>query len=653
MIIKNGSRICVYQKEKRIWSPMFICRKRHKASRKHRSKQGPPKSVNTVRAEYTQHGCNHTEGGWPRDINIADLEQTQRFRKKVEKDDSYINTVLQLSNSMEFCILQNNAFNIYEMYFDDLESGCLVDKSSARTVNMYRDPCPIKRPVTHVSWSPDGGSRIAVTHCNFDFQRAPSDLSTASYIWEVENPNKPEHTFQWPVAMSCLEYSPKDPHSLVSGLLSGQVACWDTRRGAEPVDVSVLETSHRDPVHNCIWINSKSGTEFFSSSMDGQVKWWDTRKMEEPLETLVLDANKDEQLLSRAMGASSLEYEPTIPTRFMVGTENGMVLACNRKGKTPAEKMSMQFKAHPGPVVALQRNPGFIKNFLYHPALLTDGCWSPTKLSVFFTTRMDGVLDVWDILQQQREPCLSIKVCDEALRCMRVHEVGQLAAIGNDKGNVCLIEFSENLAVTNKNDKTLLTHMFERESRRERILEGKSREQRLKAKVHGSETAVKGPKTNQSAEFRAQAERDFFAIVNKEIQQMAQASENMPTPLDQADMGMAEDGAAGRKASVAGLPAGSRRASSEAPGGASPRGRRASDAIGGSPKGSLRPEDVAGGAGSRAVSQSSESQASQKASPEASLQAPEAGASAPASPRPSQAEDGASPGQQSKRSSKS
>lgn len=46
----------------------------------------------------------------------------------------------------------------------------------------------------------------------------------------------------------------------------------------------------------------------------------------------------------------------------------------------------------------------------YHPALLTDGCWSPTKLSVFFTTRMDGVLDVWDILQQQREPCLSIKV---------------------------------------------------------------------------------------------------------------------------------------------------------------------------------------------------------------------------------------------------
>ena len=37
--------------------------------------------------------------------------------------------------------------------------------------------------------------------------------------------------------------------------------------------------------------------------------------MEEPVETLILDTNKEEQILSRAMGASSLEYEATIPTR--------------------------------------------------------------------------------------------------------------------------------------------------------------------------------------------------------------------------------------------------------------------------------------------------------------------------------------------------
>jgi len=86
-----------------------------------------------------------------------------------------------------------------------------------------------------------------------------------------ENPNKPLTTFQYTMPLSCLEYSPKDLHSLASGLFSGQVAIWDVRKGGEPVEVSVLESSHRDPVHDCLWLNSKSGTEFFTSSMDGQV----------------------------------------------------------------------------------------------------------------------------------------------------------------------------------------------------------------------------------------------------------------------------------------------------------------------------------------------------------------------------------------------
>ena len=39
---------------------------------------------------------NHFEGGWPKDINPAENDQTMRFRKKIEKDDGYINSVLSL-----------------------------------------------------------------------------------------------------------------------------------------------------------------------------------------------------------------------------------------------------------------------------------------------------------------------------------------------------------------------------------------------------------------------------------------------------------------------------------------------------------------------------------------------------------------------------
>ena len=39
---------------------------------------------------------NHTEGGWPKDINPAEVEQTIRFRKKVEKDEVYMSIINKL-----------------------------------------------------------------------------------------------------------------------------------------------------------------------------------------------------------------------------------------------------------------------------------------------------------------------------------------------------------------------------------------------------------------------------------------------------------------------------------------------------------------------------------------------------------------------------
>lgn len=52
------------------------------------------------------------------------------------------------------------------------------------------------------------------------------------------------------------------------------------------------------------------------------------------------------------------------PTKFMVGTEQGGVISCNRKAKTPGEKIVAVYPGHHGPVYALQRNPFFVKNFL-------------------------------------------------------------------------------------------------------------------------------------------------------------------------------------------------------------------------------------------------------------------------------------------------
>lgn len=70
-------------------------------------------------------------------------------------------------------------------------------------------------------------------------------------------------------------------------------------------------------------------------------------------------------LLTAALSSSHLQ-----PTKFMVGTEQGIVITCNRKAKTPPEKIAGTYSSHHGPVYALTRNP------LYPKIFLTVGDWT-------------------------------------------------------------------------------------------------------------------------------------------------------------------------------------------------------------------------------------------------------------------------------------
>ena len=106
-----------------------------------------------------------------------------------------------------------------------------------------------------------------------------------------------------------------------------------------------------------------TGTECFSTSTDGQVLWWDIRKMGEPTESLLLCPNVKKD--PRPQGGVSLEFEPTMPTKFMVGTEQGSVLSCNRKAKSPSEKIVCSFSQHYGPVYAVQVHVEAFLKFLF------------------------------------------------------------------------------------------------------------------------------------------------------------------------------------------------------------------------------------------------------------------------------------------------
>lgn len=56
-----------------------------------------------------------------------------------EWDFSLLSHFCSLSQKIESCILQNNSVNIFEEYFEGLEPAPIVERSSAKTMYVYKD----------------------------------------------------------------------------------------------------------------------------------------------------------------------------------------------------------------------------------------------------------------------------------------------------------------------------------------------------------------------------------------------------------------------------------------------------------------------------------------------------------------------------------
>lgn len=474
------------------------------------AKQFAASEANTVNAEYRSHGAHHSEGGWPKDVNMLDEEQTLRHRKKIERDDQYAIQLNRLLAPMLHAVQQNNAVQLYENYFDAADPVPAVEQPSAKTVQCFRNPSRADQPAAaaiYLSFSPDGGTEMAVAYARTGYQ-AVQLPDPSSYVWRLDNPQRPLQKLHCPAA-ACLavEYNARDGRLLAGGLIDGKVCVWDSRTGGAPTHLTRTECSHRTRCTAVQWLHAKSNALFYSGSADGQLLTWDMRKMLAPVESLVCDPMRgDRQSLAAAYGVSVLEYEYTMPNKYLVGTEEGAVFFGNRKGSTPAERLYARMQCNSGPVRALERNPMFGRYFATvgeyrvkvfseecrdNPVLwmcnrrceLTCGTWSRTRGSLLIAGRADGVLDCWDLLVSRREPVVALRVAAGArLERCRAHETGKWVACGDANGEVFLVELSEGLRGTGKAEKALLAAMLERETRREKIMEAKMKELKLRDK---------------------------------------------------------------------------------------------------------------------------------------------------------------------------
>lgn len=456
-------------------------------------------------------GTLHVDGAWPAEVKTNEFVDKQRLLRRIKNEPIFHSAVPELCNAVHGAIQQNNTIDLFENYFEEMPESFSAEPPSSHTICVFRDPNDIKRAATKISWHPDVSSKMVVSYASLEFQQMAENMPMSSYIWDVNNPNQPENELVPTSPLTCVTFNPRSPDHVVGGSYNGTIAFWDLRKGSLPVETSLLEKSHHDPVYDIKWIQSRTGNECVSVSSDGQLLWWDTRKLTDgtpwvPNDSMLLKAKSDD-----TYGGASLEYKADGgATRYLVGTEQGSLMLIDRKAKKDAESTKVvkstygaKGSRHHGPVVACQRNPYNPKFFLsigdwsakvwmedlanpiinssYNTASLTGGCWSPSRPGVFFTIKSDGTMDVWDLFYKHNAPCYTTKVCEQPLCSISVQQDGSLIALGSKDGSVSVLRISKGLSKQQPGEKAAIAAMFERETRREknldmRLIQRKARE---------------------------------------------------------------------------------------------------------------------------------------------------------------------------------
>jgi dynein intermediate chain 2 len=119
----------------------------------------------------------------------------------------------------------------------------------------------------------------------------------------------------------------------------------------------------------------------------------------------------------------------------------------------------------------------------YHSDYLTDGCWSPTRPGVFFVTRKNGYLDIWDYYCKQNEKALSHKVSNASLSCLKINNItgtsqignvstsiGKFCAVGDSDETITLLKLCKSLYRPLPDERSVTNEIFERERVREDML---------------------------------------------------------------------------------------------------------------------------------------------------------------------------------------
>ncbi|CAH8454226.1 unnamed protein product [Schistosoma turkestanicum] len=271
----------------------------------------------------------------------------------------------------------------------------------------------------------------------------------------------------------CFENLTQKCVQLMTCGLNGEILLWDIRPEKSPLAVNKTVDSIKPPMSvpvtflplNLKW-KPLLRVYLYINNPDNNhalVKFC-IREMQRSRK-LLTPSTKDSNI-KNSDNSSKLLPLPNANTHIFAGTEDGDIVYADwvpqkdqDTGKMQTPKPEFCISRHDGPISYLSRSPfnsslilaigGWIwtmwkEGVTSGPIIesgrankpLTGGSWSPTRPSVFYTCRVDGSVEVWDLLDKTYEPTMIQSISANALTTLSIWDSTkrQFLATGDIQG---------------------------------------------------------------------------------------------------------------------------------------------------------------------------------------------------------------------------
>ncbi len=163
-------------------------------------------------------------------------------------------------------------------------------------------------------------------------------------------------------------------------------------------------------------------------------------------------------------------------------------------GGAESKNVNMICSDHFRPCVSLQQSPFFKDIFLsvgdwsfniwkqgvsspifsspFSTSYFTGGLWSPSRPGVIVLCKVDGGVDIWDLVDQSHAPSMTAPVASTKITSMSFRD-GAILACGDSGGNLHILDVPRAYRKKVVNEDTTMTNFFDRENRRVQYVAGR------------------------------------------------------------------------------------------------------------------------------------------------------------------------------------